>query len=119
MEAFYRRYMDANNAHEFTRLGEFVAEDVTINGEPHGIAAYIAGLEAVVAVFPDFHWDLRHLLVDEPWLAAHFIDTGTHAVTGRRVTTQEFAVYRIEAETIVEVWGDLDRERLAADGGKR
>jgi predicted ester cyclase len=115
MDAFYRRYIDTCNAHELTRLGEFVDEDVSINGERRGVAAYIAGLEAVVATFPDFHWDLRHLVVDEPWLAAHLFDTGTLAGTGRRVTTHEFAIYRIEAETIVEVWGDLDHERLAAE----
>jgi predicted ester cyclase len=113
MKDFYRRYIETCNAHEFVRLGEFVDEDVSINGELRGVAAYIAGLEAVVATFPDFHWDLRHLVVDEPWLAAHLIDTATHP-RGHRISTQEFAVYRIEADAIVEVWGDLDHERLAA-----
>ncbi len=68
MRDFYRRYIETCNAHEFVGVGVFVEEDVSVNGEPHGIAAYIAGLEAVV---------------------------------------------------IVEVWGDLDHERLAAERGKR
>jgi predicted ester cyclase len=55
---------------------------------------------------------LRHLMVDAPWIAAHLTDTGTHRgaflsvqATGRSVSTQEFAFYRVEAGRIAEVWG--------------
>ena len=65
----------------------------------------------MVDAFPDYHWDLRHLLIDGCWLSAHFLDTGTHRgaflgvpATGRLVTVQEFAVYRVESDKIVEVW---------------
>jgi predicted ester cyclase len=119
LESFYRRYNEACNAHEFSRLGEFVAADVQVDGEPRGVDGYIAGLEAVVAAFPDYRWDIQHLLIEGSWLSAHFIDTGTHdgifmgvPATGRVVTTQEFAIYRIDAERIVEVWGTADDLRL-------
>jgi aspartyl-tRNA synthetase len=69
----------------------------------------------VVAAFPDYRWELRHLLVDAPWLAAHFTDTGTHRgsflgvpASGRSVSTQEFAFYRVDAGRIVEVWVTAD-----------
>ena len=59
------------------------------------------------------------LLVDRPWIAAHFADTGTHrgpllgvAATGRSVSTQEFAFYRVDAGRIAEVWGTADDLRL-------
>ena len=119
LESFYRRYNDACNAHRFAGLGEFVAADVEVNGERQGLDAYVAGLEAVVAAFPDYRWDLRHLLIDGDWVAAHFVDTGTHQgpflgvpATGRAVNTQEFACYRIEAERIAEVWVTADNLRL-------
>jgi predicted ester cyclase len=123
LDAFYRRYNDVCNAHDFSRLGEFVAEDVHVNGELQGLDGYIAGLQAVVAAFPDYRWDLRHLLVDGSWVAAHFIDAGTHrgaflgvAATGRSVTTQEFAFYRVDEHRIREVWVTADdlslREQL-------
>jgi predicted ester cyclase len=123
LEAFYRRYNAVCNAHDFTRLGEFVAEDVHVNGERQGLDGYIAGLQAVVTAFPDYRWDLRHLLVDGSWIATHFIDTGTHrgtflgvAATGRSVTTQEFAFYRVHEQRIREVWVTADdlslREQL-------
>jgi len=119
LDAFYRRYNACCNAHEFDRLGEFVASDVQVNGEVQGLRDYAQGLEGVVQAFPDYRWDLRHLLVDGQWLGAHFIDTGTHAATfldvsatGRVVTTQEFALYRVDASRIVEVWGTADNLRV-------
>lgn len=57
---------------------QFVDDDVRVNDEDVGLHGYIAGLEAVGAAFPDFRWELRHLLVNAPWIAAHFTDTGTH-----------------------------------------
>jgi predicted ester cyclase len=119
LDGFYRRYNALCNAHEFDRLGEFVASDVQVNGELQGLRDYVRGLEAVVQAFPDYRWDLRHLLVDGDRLAAHFIDTGTHAgtfldvpATGRKVTTQEFAFYRVAGGRIVEVWVTADNLRL-------
>ncbi len=119
LRTLYRRYNAACNAHEFDRLDEFVAQDVEVNGEVQGLAAYVRGLEEVVRAFPDYRWDLRHLLVDGCWVAAHFVDTGTHTdtfldvpATGVAVTTQEFAIYRFAAARIVEVWVTADNLRL-------
>ena len=51
-------------------------------------------------------------MVDAPWIAAHLTDTGTHRqpfmdvpATGRSVSTEEFAFYRVDAGRIAEVWG--------------
>src|SRR5918997_1140351 len=69
------------NDHRFDSLGDFVAEDVEVNGETQGLPAYVAGLKAVVRAFPDYRWNLRHLVADRPWISAHFLDTGTHKGT--------------------------------------
>jgi len=119
LASFYRRYNARCNAHEFDILEEFVATEVVVNGEVQGLRAYVEGLEAVVRAFPDYRWDLRHLFVDGCWISAHFLDTGTHRdtflgmpATGRTVSTQEFAVYRIDSGKIVEVWVAADNLRL-------
>jgi predicted ester cyclase len=116
---FYRRYNRCCNDHAFGRLGEFVVDDIRVDDEPCGLARYVSGLEDVVRAFPDYRWELRHMLVDAPIVAAHFSDTGTHRgeflgvpATGRRVTTQEFAIYRIEDGRIAEVWVTADNLRL-------
>jgi predicted ester cyclase len=65
-----------------------------------------------VRAFPDYRWEVRRLVVDAPWIAAHLTDTGTHRdafrgvqATGRPVTLPEFALYRVDAGRIAEVWG--------------
>jgi len=110
--ASYRRYLTRCNEHHFDDLGEFVAADV--NGSAEGLDHYIAGLHAVTAAFPDYHWDLHRLLVDGQWLAARLTGTGTHTgtfrgitATGRRIRTQELVIYRLAQARIAEVWGDL------------
>jgi predicted ester cyclase len=112
LAAFYRRYNACCNEHRFEELAAFVARDVLINGADRGLDAYAENLRFVVRGFPDFHWELRHLVVDPPWIAAHLADTGTHRgpfdgvpATGRSVSTEEFAFYRIDAGRIAEVWG--------------
>jgi aspartyl-tRNA synthetase len=112
LAAFYRRYNDCCNEHRFDDMDEFVAPDVVINDTDRGLDAYTGGLRAVVRAFPDYRWELRHLVVDPPWIAAHLADTGTHResffgveATGRSVSTNEFAFYRIDAGRIAEVWG--------------
>jgi predicted ester cyclase len=109
---FYRRYNAACNEHRFDEFEAFVAPDVTINDTGRGLEDYTAGLRAVVRGFPDYRWQLRRLMVAEPWIAAHLTDTGTHRApyfgveaTGRSVSTEEFAFYRVESGRIAEVWG--------------
>ena len=112
LDAFYRRYLQRCNEHRFGELGEFVDENVEVNGVGLGLRSYAEGLDAVVALVPDYYWDLRHLLVDDCWLSAHLTGTGTTAA-GQPVSMPEFAIYRVAGGRIVEVWGDLDRTRLA------
>jgi predicted ester cyclase len=111
LAAFYRRYNAFCNAHTYDDLREFVSDDVVINGTERGLDAYGEALRSVVRGFPDYHWELRRAVVDAPWIAAHLTDTGTHGgtfygvePTGRRVSIQEFAFYRVDGR-IVEVWG--------------
>lgn len=112
LATFYRRYNACCNEHRFEDLHEFVAPGVVINGADRGLDAYAENLRFVVRAFPDYRWELRHLVVDGPWIAAHVADTGTHRgtfvgvdATGRSVSTQEFAFYRVDAGRIAEVWG--------------
>jgi predicted ester cyclase len=111
LKAFYRRYLQRCNAHRFDELAEFVDRDVEVNGDRLALRGYAEGLAAVVEAFPDYRWDLRHLLVDGCWLSAHMMDTGT-TPAGRSAKSQEFAMYRVARSRIVEVWGDLDRAQL-------
>lgn len=61
--------------------------------------------------FPDYHWDLQHLLADGDWMSVHRLDTATFrgvVATGRVTSAQELAIYRVYNSKIVDRWGDLD-----------
>jgi predicted ester cyclase len=112
LAAFYRRYNAFCNEHRLEGLDEFVAPDVVINGTDRGLDAYADALRTVVSAFPDYRWELRRLVVEAPWIAAQLEDAGTHRgpfhgvpATGRSVSIQEFAMYRMDAGRIAEVWG--------------
>jgi len=113
LTAFYQRYIQRCNEHRFAELGEFVDQDVEVNGARVGLQAYAAGLMTVVQAVPDFHWDLQHLLVDGQWLSTRLFDAGT-SPAGESITLQEFAIYRLAAGRIAAVWGDLEKTRFAA-----
>jgi predicted ester cyclase len=83
-----------------------------VNVEVQGLRGYAEGPGTVVEKFPDYRWDLRRLLVDNCWLSAHLIDTGT-IPAGRSVSIRESAMCRVVGGRIVDVWGDLDQIRLA------
>jgi len=115
LASWYARYNEVCNSHRFDLLVDYVHPDVRVNGEVQGLEGYVAGLESVVAAFPDYRWELQHLLVSGDWLAAHFRDTGRHSgpflgvpASNRRVETQEFAFYRIADGLVVEVWVTAD-----------
>ncbi|WP_020393150.1 ester cyclase [Kribbella catacumbae] len=115
LAGFYRRYIQCWNDRRLDELREYVADDVRVNDAEQDPERYVAGMEDVFSAFPDFHWDLRHLLIDGDWISAHFTVTGTHQGTflgvpasGRAIVAQEFAVYLIGDGKIAEVWGATD-----------
>ena len=112
--ALYERYLARCNEHRLDQLGEFVSEQVSGSGPVDGLAGYIDGVKAVCTAFPDYHWELQELVVEEDRLAARLIGQGTHtgpfsgiAPTGRKVSTQELVIYRFAHGKIVQCWGDL------------
>jgi predicted ester cyclase len=115
----YRRYNAACNRHAFDELTPFLADVVHVNGTPRTAAEYVADLYEVHRAFPDYRWEIRHTVVEPPWIAVHFSDTGTHLgpwhgaqPTGRAVSTDEFSMYRVDGGRIAEVWVTADDSRL-------
>ena len=117
--AIYERYNTTCNRHAFDELGEFVHPVIRVNGTDRTLQEYADGLFEVHRAFPDYRWEIQRTVFEEPWLAVHFHDQGTHlgpwrgiAPTGRSVTTDEFAMYRFADGRIAEVWVTADNARL-------
>jgi len=69
--------------------------------------------------FPDYRWRVQRTVFETPWLAVQLRDSGTRRGSfraapgdGAVVTTDEFALYRIQDGRIHEVWVTADNERL-------
>jgi predicted ester cyclase len=94
--ALYERYLTRCNEHRFDELGEFVSEQVSGSGPVDGLAGYIEGVKGVCTAFPDYHWELQELVVEDDTIAARLIGQGTHtepfgdlARTGQRIRTRK------------------------------
>lgn len=102
LRAFYLRYIQALNAHEFDRMDEFISDRTTLNGEPATRDDLLAVQRHDVDAVPDLRWELRELLFDGDRLAARLTNTGTPvkewlgvAPTGASFEITEYAVYQV------------------------
>ena len=82
-------------------------------------AAVATQFPPLFSAFTDWHWEIRHLVVDSDNIAAHFTVTGTHRgafrgieATNRRVKTTEFTLYHIEDRKFAEVWDFTDMDAV-------
>ena len=95
----YLSYLEACNAHDFDRMATFYTPTIRVNDAPMEPTTVAAQFAPLVSAFPDWHWDVRSMVIDEDLIALHFSVTGTHrgafqgiAATGRRVAISEFTI---------------------------
>ena len=88
-------------------------------------AAVAAQFPPLFSAFPDWHWEIRNLLVDGDYIALHFTVTGTHRgsfrgieATDRRVTISEFTFYRSKDGKFAEVWDLADMDAVIKQIGQ-
>ncbi|WP_328475021.1 ester cyclase [Actinoplanes sp. NBC_00393] len=119
MLEMYRSYLAACNERAWDTIAEFLHPSVLVNGIPRTREQYVDDIRKTIAVFPDYAWQLRHVVQQPPWLAVHLHATGTRhqdflGAPGdlSPVETDEFAMYRIADGRIAELWGTADNARL-------
>jgi len=113
--AFYERYIEMHNAREFGRLGEFMHDRVTLNGEQTSRDDIVASLHRLVEAVPDFAWHLQDLVIEGRHLAARLIDTGTPerqwlglTPTGAAIEFTECAFYELREGRFAVLWNQFD-----------
>ncbi|KAF2964538.1 hypothetical protein GQX73_g9044 [Xylaria multiplex] len=117
---FYQSYLDACNEQEFDRMQQFYASPhVLVDGEPRTPSQLIERAKSMVAGFPDWRLEIWHFAVDGDLVYVHLKLGGTHTdvfqgvePTGRRVSTTEFALYRLVDGKFVEIWPMLNMEAV-------
>ena len=117
--SLYQSYLDFCNQHDFDSMASFYTPTIKVNDAPMDPAAVTDQFTAFVVGFPDWHWDMRHIVVDDHSIVVHFTVGGTHRgifhgieATGRRVSVSEFTLYRVEDGKFAEVWDLLDMQSL-------
>ena len=112
--SLYLSYLEYCNVHDFDRMASFYASTIKVNDVPMDPAAVAGQFEPLISAFPDWHWEIRHLVVDGDYVAVHFTVTGTHRgafqgivpVVGCAIS--EFTLYRLEEGKFAEVWDLAD-----------
>jgi predicted ester cyclase len=119
----YAAYLAACNDRAWETIAGFVHSSVLVNGIQRTREQYVDDIRKTIAVFPDYAWELRHMVEQEPWIAVHLHDMGTRhqpflGAPGdlSPVETDEFAMYRITDGRIAELWGTADNARLRLSG---
>jgi predicted ester cyclase len=102
----------------------FVNHDLPFPGASRGRD----GMGLAAAMFrracPDWHSDIDQLVAEGALVVERFTASGTHrgelmgvAPTGRTIVLTGIQIFRIDGDTIVERWGQLDQLGLARQLG--
>jgi predicted ester cyclase len=76
--SLYLAYLKYCNEHDFDRMASFYTPTIRVNDVPMDPVAVTAQFALLISAFPDWHWEMRHLVVDGDYIAVHFEVTGTH-----------------------------------------
>ena len=123
--SLYLSYLQYCNKHDLDGMASFYKPTMKVNDVPMDRAAVAAQFPPLFSAFPDWHWEIRNLVVDGDYIAGHFTVTGTHRgafqgieAAGRRVTVSEFTIYHLEDDKFAEVWDLADMDALMRQIGQ-
>jgi len=119
LRAFYARYIETLNAHDFAAVAKFLHDELTYFGDALTADGVVANLTDLGERVPDLRWEVKELAVDGDRLAARLVDTGTPAKewlgvdpTGASFEVIEYAVYEIRDGRFLHMTNVFDSEAL-------
>ena len=117
----YRRYIACLNQQDWTKLEQFVDDQVCRNGQQIGLSGYREMLENDFDKIPDLHFNIQLLISDPPYIASRlFFDCAPKEkflgldINGKRVSFTENVFYEFRGEKIVRVWSVVDKAAIEA-----
>ena len=115
----YQSYLDCLNAQDWSRLGNFVHDEVSHNGRPFGLAGYRAMLENDFQQIPDLQFKAELFVCEPPFVAARLWfscspkgDFLGLALNGRTVSFAENIFYEFDGGKIKKAWSVLDKTAI-------
>ena len=121
LSGIYRNYIACLNAQDWQRLGQFVHDEASHNGQPFGLSGYRAMLEQDFREIPDLQFGIQLLVSDPPYIASRLQFDCTPKgsflgleVNGQRVSFAENVFYEFRTEKIWQVWSVIDKAAIEA-----
>jgi len=117
----YRDYIACLNKQDWSKLEQFVDDEVYYNGQRIGLSGYREMLETDFYEVPDLYFNIHLLISDPPYIASRlgFDCTpkgkflGLH-VNGKRVSFTENVFYEFRRGKIDRVWSVIDKAAIEA-----
>jgi steroid delta-isomerase-like uncharacterized protein len=110
LRSWYWRYVEALNNHELDGMDEFINDEVLLDGAPGSRDDVVAALKGIFDAVPDFHWDVKELLIDRDRIAIRAINTGTPVkewldvpAAGRSFEIAEHVIYTVSDGRFVKM----------------
>jgi predicted ester cyclase len=121
LSVVYRGYIACLDKQNWSKLEQFVHDDVQYNEQQIGIVGYREMLERDFYEIPDLHFDIQLLISDPPYIASRLrfnctpkgTFLGLH-VNGKRVSFTENVFYGFRGEKIAQVWSVIDKAAIEA-----
>jgi predicted ester cyclase len=117
----YRDYIACLNKQDWSKLEQFVHDELYYNGQRIGILTYREMLERDFYEIRDLYFDIQLLIFDPPYIASrlgfnctpkgNFL--GLH-VNGKRVSFAENVFYEFRKKKIEQVWSVIDKAAIEA-----
>jgi predicted ester cyclase len=121
LSSLYRGYIDCLNAQDWSKLGQFVHDDVHYNGKHVGLSGYREMLQGDFAAIADLYFKIRLIVSDAPYVAVRLdfdctpkADLFGLKVNGKKVSFSENVFYGFREGKIVEVWSVIDKAAIEA-----
>jgi predicted ester cyclase len=121
LSGIYRDYIACLNRQDWSKLDQFVQDEVHHNLRPIGLSGYREMLERDFDQIPDLHFEIRLLVSDAPYVASRLgFDCTPKAtflgleVNGKRVSFTENVFYEFRQGKIAQVWSIIDKTAIEA-----
>jgi predicted ester cyclase len=115
----YKNYIACLNAQDWSRLGQFVHDEVRYNGTLIGISGYRKMLIENFEDIPDLSFNIQLLISDAPYIASRLNFDCTPKgkfqnleIDGKRVSFSENVFYEFQQEKIWRVWSVIDKSAI-------
>jgi predicted ester cyclase len=115
----YNDYIACLNEQDWSKLSQFIDDEVIHNGQRIGISGYRAMLERDFQEIPDLYFDIELLISESPYVACRLRFDCTPKreflglqVNGKKVSFTENVFYKFRGTKIAEVWSVLDKAAI-------